>query len=107
MSHFCFSQNLSQSCYVETQSSSGKPGGDLLEHPAVTIRIVKCGVRAIALVPRCGPADSIGAVGLELSSWFRDVKHLADRDTAGHELVVRILDTGNHQVSVRRTGSGR
>src|SRR5439155_10093997 len=55
----CLSQKLGQTRDVAVaQSSSGKPRSDLLEQPAVAVRIAERGECAIAGSVGCGPAES-------------------------------------------------
>ena len=110
MALLCLSQKLGQSRDVQVaESSSGKTRLDLLEQPAVAVRIAERGERAIAGVVGCGPADSTArAVALELSSRRPGVEHLADLGTAGDELVACSLDVGDDQVeALGRARRGR
>ena len=88
---------------------AGQPGRDLLQQPAVAVRVAERGERAVAGVIGRGAADAAArAVGLELSAGRPGVEHLADLGTAGGELVARGLDIGDDQVqALGRAGRGR
>src|SRR5262249_11894852 len=67
---FCLSQKLCQSRDIHiAQASSGKSRLDLLEQPAVAVRVAERGERAVTGVFRRGPADSTaGGIALKLGS---------------------------------------
>src|SRR5262249_44628519 len=93
------SQELGQSRYVQAESSSGKSGRDLLEQPAVAVRVAERDERTVAGVFGGRPAESTArAIGLELSARRPSVEHLAGLDTAGDEFVTRSLDVGDDEV---------
>ena len=87
----------------------GQPRRDLLEQPAVAVRVAERGERAVAGVLGRGAADATArAVGLEPSARRRVVEHLADLDAARGELVARGLDVGDDQVqALGRARRGR
>ena len=89
--------------------AAGQPGRDLLQQPAVAVRVAERGERAVAGVFGRRSADAtVRAVGLELGARRLGVEHLADLDTAGGELVARSLDVGDDQVeALGRAGRGR
>src|SRR5207253_3972444 len=91
------------------EPSSGKPRLDLLEQPAVAVRIAERGERAIAGMVGCGPADPTArAVTLELSPRRPGVEHLADHRTTDDELVACSLDVGDDEVkALGRARRGR
>ena len=87
----------------------GQPGGDLLQQPAVAVRVAERGERAVAGAIGRGPADPTArASGSELRARRPRVEHLADLGTAGGQLVAGGLDVGDDQVqALRRAGRGR
>ena len=96
-------------CRLGGVDPAGQPGRDLLQQPAVAVRVAERGEGAVAGVIGRGAADATArAVGLELSARRPGVEHLADLDTAGGELVARSLDVGDDQVeALGRAGRGR
>ena len=96
-------------CRLSGVDPAGQPRRDLLQQPAVAVRVAERGEGAVAGVIGRGPADATArAVGLELSARRPGVEHLADLDTAGDELVARSLDVGDDQVeALGRAGRGR
>ena len=82
--------------------ASGQPRGDLLEKPAVAVRIAERGKRAIAalLGIRTANPEAPKKVGLVRTS-VNDVglvKYLADLDTATEQVLADGLDVGDDQV---------
>ena len=86
-----------------------KPGRDLLEQPAVAVRVAERDERALAgIIGRRAADATIRTVVLEPSAGRPLVEHLADLGTAGDELGARSLDVGDDQVQVLgRPGRGR
>src|ERR1700709_1067269 len=83
--------------------ASGQSRGDLLEQPAVAVRIAERGKGTVAGVIRRGTAHAAAAaVGLELGAGRPGVEHLADADTAGDEAGARSLDVRDDQVQALR-----
>src|ERR1700722_15109606 len=72
---------------------------DLLQQPAIAVRVAECGEGAVAGVIGCRAAHATArSAGLELSARRPGVEHVADLDTAGGEVAVRSLKIGNDQV---------
>ncbi len=92
---------------VSAVDPPGQPRRDLLQQPAVAVRVAERGERAVAGVVGRGSADATArADGLELSARRPGVEHLADFDTAGDEFLARSLDVGDDQVEALG-GAGR
>src|SRR5664279_2112657 len=89
--------------------TAGQPRGDLLEQPAVAVRVAERGEGAVARAIGRRAADATVRAGeLEPSASLPFVEHLADLDTARHQLVAGYLDIGDDQVpNLSRTGRGR
>ena len=98
MAHLCLSQKLRQSCDVQAESSSGKPRRDLLEQPAVSVRITEPGERAVAAVLGIWAVDPQPPkqIGLVLASVHvaAVVEYLADLDAARDNLIAHGVDAG-------------
>src|SRR5215472_5268376 len=82
--------------------TTGQPRRDLLEQPAVAIRITERGERAVAAMLRIRTADpdppkQVGRIraGIHASG---TVEHFADGDAATEQLVAGGLDVGDDQV---------
>ena len=88
---------------------AGQPRRDLLQQPAVAVRVAERGEGAVAaVVGRRARSTRPRAVGLELGARLLGVEHLADLDAAGGELVARGLDVGDDQVeALGRARRGR
>src|SRR5262245_56947261 len=83
-------------CRLRGVDSAGQTSRDLLQQPAIAVRVVKRCERAIRSVIGCGPADATaGAIGLELSARRFWVEHFADVDAAGDEFLACSLDVGD------------
>src|SRR5262249_50537037 len=85
-----------------------QPCRDLLQQPAVPIRIAKRRKRAVRLVFRRRSADAVRAVGSELRARRPWVEHLADLDPTSVQFPACSLDIGDDQVqALRRARRGR
>src|SRR5262249_36434102 len=101
-------QKFGESADVRAESTSGKAGCDLLQQPAVAVRITERGKRAVAGMIGRGPADTAATTARpELSSRRRGVKHFADLDAASDQLVACSLNVGDDQVEALRRTSRR
>src|SRR4051812_31279727 len=87
---------------------TGKPTCDLLQQPAVAIRVGKRCERTVAGVVGCRTAEAIvRALWLELSAWRCGVKYLGDFDTAGDDRVTGRCNLRNDKVEIAdRAGFG-
>ena len=83
-------------------NATGQPRRDLLEQPAVAVRIIERGERAVAAKLRIRTADPEPPkqVGLVLTGVNPAgvVENLADLDAAGEQLVAGGSDVGDDQV---------
>ena len=78
--------------------AAGQAGRDLLQQPAVAVRVAERGEGAVARVLGRGPADAIGPVGLELRARRPGWNTSLTSTPVGGELVARGLDVGDDQV---------
>src|SRR5688572_4276265 len=94
MACFCLSQKLRQTRDVQVaESSAGKPRRDLLEQPAVAVRIAE---------------RRIGSVGatVGIAAWYRwssegrEVKRLTHVGAAADQLPACRLDVGHNQIQI-------
>src|SRR6185295_4328236 len=90
----------------------GQPGRNLLEQPAVAIRIAERGERAIAtmLGIRTRDSESPKQVGLVRTGIHAAgaVEHLADLDAATAQVAAGCVDVGDDQIqTLRRAGCRR
>src|ERR1700722_11019339 len=85
---------------------SGQSSGNLLEDPAVTVRIAEGGVRGVTFPLRIWATDQTFRAGVvEYPTGV--VKKLADLDATAKQFVADGLDVGDDQVQPpRRTGRG-
>src|SRR3984957_17705484 len=81
----------------------GQAGADLLEQPAIAVRVAERGERAVAGVVGRGTADLAGRpAGLELSPRRPGVKDLTDLRPERGKLFARRVDVGDDQVQALR-----
>ena len=79
--------------------SAGQTVGDLLQEPAVAVRILKCGKRVVARMVRITAAHSATrVVRLELRSGRTRMEHIADLGPPIDELGACGVDIGDDQV---------
>src|SRR5437879_12821825 len=93
-------QKLTQHRDIQiAESTSGQSRCDLLEQPGVAIRIAERSKGKVAAVTGVQPTDATAAFGTELSTRFRSMDHLTDRDTPGNELLSSSFHLGTDRVA--------
>src|SRR5258708_7977984 len=84
-------------CRVVCVHASGQPHGDLLEQPAVAVRIAERGERGVTAPRRIRAAEAAFRAGMV--EYTADVvEHVAHLDTALDELGARRLDVGHDEM---------
>ena len=78
---------------------AGQPRRDLLQEPAVAVRVGERGKGAVGGVAGRRPTHATArAVGRELRARRAGVENLADRGAMGDEIRARSLDVGDNQI---------
>src|ERR1700733_3097780 len=83
------------------RSAAGKARGDLLDVPAISVRIAERHERAVALVIRRGARGPVRVAGV-MEDAAGVVEHLADVDTVTGELGTRRFDVGDDELQAFR-----
>src|SRR5262245_28627820 len=88
-------------CGLSRVDPAGQPCSDLLEQPAVAVRVAERGEGSVASVLGCGPFEAAGCtIGLKLSARCYGMEHLADLDLTRDKFGARSIDVGDNQIKV-------